>query len=63
MSIKIQIGNTIIITPTSIPKGLIASDSTILPSKSKVIALVVPHDGQGIPVTFLIIHTRKDSFS
>ncbi len=47
---------------TSKPKGFSSIDSLILPSVSNKTARVVPQDGQGYPVTFLMIHTRTVSF-
>jgi hypothetical protein len=59
ISIKTQIGKTAIITATIIPNGFIMTESMILPCKSNETDRVVPQEGQGYPVTFLIIHTLK----
>lgn len=40
-----------------IPNGLIIKASEILPSSKAEIDLVVPHEGQGYPVTSLKGHT------
>ena len=46
ISVKTQIGKTVMITATIIPKGLSSKESVILPSKSNSTARVVPQDGQ-----------------
>jgi hypothetical protein len=48
---------------TSIPNGFTSTDSMSCPFKSNANARVVPQEGQGNPVAFLMIQTRNISFS
>lgn len=59
ISVTIQKGIIAIAKVIIIPKGFINSDSTISPLSNKTTARVEPQEGQGTPVTFLIIQNPK----
>ncbi len=46
-SAKTQMGNTVMITAITNPKGLSSKELKILPSVSNITARVVPQDGHG----------------
>lgn len=56
ISKKIQKGETKSIPKTNIPKGFFITEAINSPFNNKTMALVVPQDGQEMPVVFLKKH-------
>lgn len=62
MSVKINNGIKISATATIIPNGFIETESVIFPFIRRISERVMPHEGQGMPVTFLNRHNVNLSF-
>jgi hypothetical protein len=62
MSVTTHAGIATMITATTIPKGFSNSESISFPLSIIKIARVVPQDGQGTVVTFLMMQKLVPSF-